>query len=558
MNNNIKYNNKMYDINKEKYVYSSTKKYLLDLLNCFEKMSNDKIKELPDKLEYLIKASSDLGISFIYLLIILKNKDSEKNLSSFLISLYYEDIETRRLEQLFNNITSAYDFVGAANNNNIAEFLQNIEIFGILDNYKNEVRTNLSKIEIIYSKITSTIDIYNTYIEVGEASEEDAREIKLKYDECLKEINDLKINRNIPNLKFNLDFFNDLLSSVDINKLDNKNKEIKYFGIDENDYNFSNNINNNLSFSSSKIISQRLEKIPLKNRKFFILNELLNYGEDVETEFKNYMFFTNINEIIPLHLAQKLQRLFCGFLNNKGGRIYFGINDQKYVKGNKLNYEQRDKLSLELINLTNGFYPECKTSKISVHFIPIKGSNQAFLKDRYVTKVIIKQGDTDKLYSVSNKVYESYKRVQCMVSNLKPEVIANEIYKRKANPEMPIPEDQFKDPEPEENLYESDDIYGENYKKRKRNKKYYKNELIAIKVKNINEETPVFLLDEVFNEDNNIIENKKFFENNGISLGYGYIYVRDKNSAYSIIDKYDNMNIYGKKIRLHIDKKRNY
>ena len=558
MNNNIKYNNKMYDINKEKYVYSSTKKYLLDLLNFFEKMSNDKIKELPDKLEYLIKASSDLGISFIYLLIILKNKDSEKNLSSFLISLYYEDIETRRLEQLFNNITSAYDFVGAANNNNISEFLQNIEIFGILDNYKNEVRTNLSKIEIIYSKITSTIDIYNTYIEVGEASEEDAREIKLKYDECLKEINDLKINRNIPNLKFNLDFFNDLLSSVDINKLDNKNKEIKYFGIDENDYNFSNNINNNLSFSSSKIISQRLEKIPLKNRKFFILNELLNYGEDVETEFKNYMFFTNINEIIPLHLAQKLQRLFCGFLNNKGGRIYFGINDQKYVKGNKLNYEQRDKLSLELINLTNGFYPECKTSKISVHFIPIKGSNQAFLKDRYVTKVIIKQGDTDKLYSVSNKVYESYKRVQCMVSNLKPEVIANEIYKRKANPEMPIPEDQFNDPEPEENLYESDDIYGENYKKRKRNKKYYKNELIAIKVKNINEETPVFLLDEVFNEDNNIIENKKFFENNGISLGYGYIYVRDKNSAYSIIDKYDNMNIYGKKIRLHIDKKRNY
>ena len=558
MNNNIKYNNKMYDINKEKYVYSSTKKNLLDLLNFFEKMSNDKIKELPDKLEYLIKASFDLGISFIYLLIILKNKDSEKNLSSFLISLYYEDIETRRLEQLFNNITSAYDFVGAANNNNISEFLQNIEIFGILDNYKNEVRTNLSKIEIIYSKITSTIDIYNTYIEVGEASEEDAREIKLKYDECLKEINDLKINRNISNLKFNLDFFNDLLSSVDINKLENKNKEIKYFGIDENDYNFSNNINNNLSFSSSKIISQRLEKIPLKNRKFFILNELLNYGEDVETEFKNYMFFTNINEIIPLHLAQKLQRLFCGFLNNKGGRIYFGINDQKYVKGNKLNYEQRDKLSLELINLTSGFYPECKTSKISVHFIPIKGSNQAFLKDRYVTKVIIKQGDTDKLYSVSNKVYESYKRVQCMVSNLKPEVIANEIYKRKANPEMPIPEDQFNDPEPEENLYENDDVYGENYKKRKRNKKYYKNELIAIKVKNINEETPVFLLDEVFNEDNNIIENKKFFENNGISLGYGYIYVRDKNSAYSIIDKYDNMNIYGKKIRLHIDKKRNY
>ena len=172
--------------------------------------------------------------------------------------------------------------------------------------------------------------------------------------------------------------------------------------------------------------------------------------------------------------------------------------------------------------------------------------------------MIIKQGDTDKLYSVSNKVYESYKRVQCLVSNLKPEVIANEIYKRKSNPEKPIPENQFIDPEPEENFYENEYMYGENNKKRKRNKKNYKNELIAIKVKNINEETPVFLLDEVFNEDNNIIENTKFFENNGISLGYGYIYVRDKNSAYAIIDKYDNMNIYGKKIKLNIDRKKNF
>ena len=548
----------MNSINKEAYVYLNTKKYLLDLLNFFEKMTDEKYKELPDKLEYLIKASSDIGISFIYLLIILKNKDTDKNLSSFLISLYYEEIETRRLEQLFRIISSVFDFAGAANNNNIAEFLQNIEIFGILDNYKNEARTNLTKIENIYIKITSTIDIFNIYIEIGEASEEDTKEIKLKYDDCVNEINDLKICENIPNLKYNLDFFNDLMSSIDISKLDSKNKEIKEFRIDENDYNFSNNINNNLSLSSNKIISERLEKIPLKNRKFFILNELLNYGEDTETEFKNYIFFSSVNEIIPLHLAQKLQRLFCGFLNNKGGRIYFGINDQKYVKGNKLTYEQRDKLSLELLNLTSGFYPECKSSKISVHFIPIKGSNQAFLKDRYVTKVIIKQGDTDKLYSVSNKVYESYKRVQCLVSNLKPEVIANEIYKRKSNPEKPIPENQFIDPEPEENFYENEYMYGENNKKRKRNKKNYKNELIAIKVKNINEETPVFLLDEVFNEDNNIIESTKFFENNGISLGYGYIYVRDKNSAYSIIDKYDNMNIYGKKIKLHIDRKKNF
>lgn len=549
------------DDNKEKYIYLNTKKYLLDLLNFFENMTNERIKELPDKLEYLIKASSDLGIPFIYLLIILKNKDTEKSLGSFFISLYYEEIETQRLEQLFQNIYKAFDFVGAAENNNIAEFLQNIEIFGIIEYYKNEPRTNLTIIENIYTIITSTIDIYNTYIEVGETSEEDIKEIKLKYDECKKEINDLKINKNIPNLKFNLDFFNDLLNSIDIHKLDNKNKEIKSLGIDENDYNFSNNINNisnNLSISSSRIISQRLEKIPLKNRKFFILNELLSYGEDTETEFKNYLFFAKINEIVPLHLSQKIQRLYCGFLNNKGGRIYFGINDQKYVKGNKLTYEQRDKLSLELINLASGFYPECKTSKISVHFIPIKSLNQQFLKDRYVTKVIIKQGDTDKLYSISSKVYESYKRVHSLVSTLKPESIAAEIYKRKSNPEKPIPDSEFIDPEPEENLWESDYAYGENGRKRKRNKKYYKNELITIKIKNINEETPVFLLDEVFSEDSNMIENKKFFENNGFSLGYGYIYVRDKNSAYAIIDKYDNMNIYGKKIRLYIDRKKNF
>ncbi len=552
----------------KEYDYKKEKNEILNLLNSCEQ----EMETVLGKLDHFIEASKDLGIPYLYLLIGLKSPKLNINIGSCLISLYFEDREKEKIKQLFSIVFRAFSYNGPPNysiSNPIEkDFLINIENFGEQENEIPREKGNL--LENLYFMIASTIELYNSYLEIKEDSPDDIIKIKKQYEECQKEIMNLKNNKDILHLQYNIDFYNDLLSTINLSKLDNKNKN-------DNNNNIINDSNNEDSLSMSKSFSQHLEKIPLKDRTFFILNEVVSEGENLEIEFKNYRFFSEPNVVIQNNCADKIKKLICGLLNNMGGRIYFGINDEKCVKGNKLTYKQRDELRLELLNLTTYFYPECKSSKLSVHFIPIKDSNNKFL-DRYVTKMIVKQGDTDKLYSISDKIYESYKRLQGMVTQLRPEVIANEIYKRKNNPEKPIPEKEFIDPEPEKNVYqrnsinlnESDDYYNNNIynyndnnyymdnhwnKKKKKNKNKHRNnpkELIKIKVQNIDTEAPAFLLKEIFQDSKNLIVDSVFFENNGLSLGYGHIFVKDKKSAKIIINKYNGKDFFSKKIKLYI------
>ena len=513
------------------YDYAKEKKGILDLLKSCEK----EMIILKDKLNYFIKASKDLGIPYIYLLIGLKSPKSKTNIVGFLFSLYFENIEMEKLEELFFLIFDAF-FYECPDKYSITnpiekDFLINIGKMDLMEEYTNESpRQNGNLIENIYFKIASTIELYDSYIVTTDNSEDDINKIISQYEDCKKEIKNLKNNKDILHLKYNLDFFNDLLKKVKLNKLDKKN---------ENDIN-NNNINDededgddgNNDLSMSRSFSQHLEKMPLKERTFFILNETVNYGEDEEIVIKNYKFFKEKEEIFSNNCGEKIKKLICGLLNNKGGRIFFGINDENnenIVKGNKLSYKQRDELRLELLNLTTYFYPECKSSKISVHFMPIKDEDNNFL-DRYVTKIIVKQGDTEKLYSISDKKYESYKRIEGKNNQIKAKGIASEIYKRKKNPEKPLPDDEFIDPEPEKNFYEkhsknsnerehhhNDNNNRNNYYENQKTKKKYNNrnrnnkENIKIIVKNIDKEAPIFLLKDIFQEYKDLIVDSKFF-----------------------------------------------
>ncbi len=558
----------MENIASEKYNYKKSKDYIQDLFKIMEKNKEEDFKLLPEKLDYLIQASKDLGLSFVYLLMALKPKNSHKNMALFLLELYIDEIEKQKIENLFTIIIDSFNYIGPKDyliSNPIEDkFLKNIQDCDIMENLsETKTRKECTVIENLYSRIVSTIDKYYTYIGKDERLENDLTEILSQYNECRKDIDNLKDNKSIPNIKFNIDFFNDLIDIIDFNKLYKKNSFNR-----EDSWNINNNSNDlslslvlNNSFSSS--FSQHLETIPLKDRIFFKINETLSYGEDIEIEFKNY-YFKNCS--LPNDLEKILKHSICGMLNNKGGRIFFGITDNKVVKGQQLNYNQRDQITLYLLNLTTKFYPNCKSSKISVHFIPIKDENQNFMNNLYVTKIIIKQGDTDKLYSVSNIDYESYMRLQGMVSHLKPEEIANEIHERKTKPKVSIPDDEFDDPKPEENLYESKikkfEVYKvndyfleliakENQNQRKENSE---KDLIKIKIRNISEETPIDVLEAMFSEFNDILEKKLLFKIGECSAGYAYLFTKTKESAKKIIDTFDGKDVYGKKIQLFIKK----
>ena len=348
---------------------------------------------------------------------------------------------------------------------------------------KNQRRKNKNEVEKMYDEITSLISNLRMRINIDdnfdneiinyfdfvikeESDKINNLEKENKYSKAIIEyfkekiknlenlFNEINKNRNYPNT-FNKEIVNDLFSS----EVDIKNKNYNTFSKNFEISNFS--LTNNLNDGRFNIVEtlQKVREIPLKKRTSFYKDEQLTEGEDEFTEFKNYY--------LPLteEKGNELKRQFCAFLNNKGGRLYLGINDQKIVKGIILNYKKCDGLRNLLVNYTYDFYPKCRLDKIKVYFIPIKSmKDNKIINNLYVVKVIVLQGEPNILYSMTNKGFNSAIRLQGQCANLTAEEITKEIIRRGKLGELNKYENlnvnnQFNDPEPEknfENEYEND------------------------------------------------------------------------------------------------------
>lgn len=245
-------------------------------------------------------------------------------------------------------------------------------------------------------------------------------EIKIFYSEMLKEGIDDDFHKYD---QFDIDFFNRYIKILDDSKeiLEEIEREIK-------NESRMNNLNS-------------VKGIPLKERTFFYDKEKLVYGEDIQIEYKNYSF------PFKKHHKVKIKKQICAFLNSKGGRIFIGISDDKIINGIILNYPKRDKIANEIVNLTYNFYPKCR-ALIDVNFIPIKNDENQYIKNKYVIKIIVLQGETNQLYSYTTKGFKSCLRKKGQNINLVAEEIINEIKKREKSPEIKINPNEFKDPEP--------------------------------------------------------------------------------------------------------------
>ncbi len=215
-----------------------------------------------------------------------------------------------------------------------------------------------------------------------------------------------------------------------------------------------------------------------KSRLFFYYKEKLHHEEDETTEYKNYKlpFNTfnntsnkqkNSNNIIDTSFI--IKKLYCSFLNHKGGRLYIGINDDLIVEGNFINLKERDNIKRHLLNLSDGFYPNCRSEKIKVHFIPIKSRiNERYLIDYFVVKVVIKPGDKDKLYSINRRGFKSYLRNQNQCVELEAMEIEEMIMKKKMinindkNLMHDLKQDNYDDMEVDEVIVDSNLIIANN------------------------------------------------------------------------------------------------
>ena len=535
----------------------SNQKSFIDLI---QQLINNFFSENSTTLSILYKLNKilpdiihNIGIPLCELL------NEKTTIINYYYNLYLQNDSSNK--NILINFINIFNFESSAKNpvDNLFEKLQYKEPFtcSIL---KSQKRNNKTEIEILYDEITTLFS--NIRIKINNKDKfdkENYNSFQYSIKEKLDKIKKLETENKYP--KALIEYFQEKIENLlflfnKINKEQNRHNEIKTESVFKGQ-------NNNSEFNIDEIL-QKLRDIPLKNRTSFYKDEQLSQGEDEFTEFKNYY--------LPLteEKGNELKRQFCAFLNNKGGRLYLGINDQKIVKGLILDYKMRDDLRNLLVNFTYDFYPKCRLDKIKVYFIPVKNmKDNKFINDLFVVKIIILQGDPFILYSMTNKGFNSAIRLQGQCANLTAEEITNEIIRRGKLADsnkienLNLINNQFNDPEPEINYEneldnkESSNSSEENINHHKeKNIKINNRDIFVVEVKNIDQNLDIKDVYDKFEDCGSIY--KKFFSKNGKSKGYGLLKFSNENMGISAIKKMNNLLIGGKRISLSVKNKSNF
>ena len=514
---------------------------------------NPDSKDFMDEIPFIIK---DLGIPFAH------NFIHDSNIYFNLLGLYFDKKEkndekfVKKIEMIFEACMDVFQLIVSNDElNKIREYLLDLQII----KEKDKIIDSQTNTEKLYEDCNILLSDLKTLIEIGKDKEK-IEELEKKYKNLAKDIKIFSKKSNTAEIEF----FNELIQEAD-----------DYFkNINLSKPNDKVNKLNEDKKNEDKIYKDEIvEKItykPLDQRTSFYLDEKIKEKRNEVIEFKNYHF--------PLTFGNKeeIKQLICGFLNSKGGRLYIGINGQNLVKGVVLNSKARDTSRNELVNLTYDFYPNCRTNKIWVDFIPVKDvKTQKFISKKYIIKVRVYPGDPEFLYSMTSKGYRSYMRRgdQCLVLNsieIYNEIKSRDDFKQIKNQDnVFIQEMSIRDPEPEKNDNEEDydlsldlpffgvdsnDNLSENVKNivRKNEKKYpkkkknnSKNEgTFIVKIENIDETLPKNVVNRTFN-------NCRRFRQE-IMEGFGFLYFSNLNDANNCIAQYNGYKLGNKNLKLNL------
>ena len=409
----------------------------------------------------------------------------------------------------------------------------------------NEKRTEKNEIEEIYDTLNlPNLNEEKIKLLIKQINEVEKRNIyPISTIQYLKEKLDLiwgnSQKKNINNLIDSINNINNICNII--NSLQNFN----YLFFVNNMQINNNNINNFRNGLNTDEIN-KLKEIPLKDRVYLYSEEDLNDEEDEYTEFKNYT--------LPFspEIIYELKRQYCGFLNSHGGRIYIGINDLRIVKGLNLDNTQRDTIRKELVNYINDFYPECRTNKINVYFIPIKSkqTNQ-IINHLYVIKIIIMPGEPYHLYSLSNKGgFISTLRLPGQCINLTAEEIYTEIIKRGELLKRSDNNEENRNGDIKENIYEElneniNESENEETDEKSDNTNNKKKVIYVVKITNIDTSIKIKDINRFFNGCGS--SEQKFPAKEGRSTGFGEIIFSKKETAKKLIEKYNRIKLCGTK-----------
>ena len=160
-------------------------------------------------------------------------------------------------------------------------------------------------------------------------------------------------------------------------------------------------------------------------RTSFTYKEQLLVLENEQIEFKGYSFPFSSS------LSDKITQTINAFLNNKGGRLYIGINNDSIVQGIELTYTKMDELKLSILNQLSSFEPPVRMGdRVSVHFLPVKNETGFAMPGLFVVKILVKPGNPRILYSVEPRSSRCYIRLDGQNIYLTYKEVMDEIIKR--------------------------------------------------------------------------------------------------------------------------------
>jgi len=198
-----------------------------------------------------------------------------------------------------------------------------------------------------------------------------------------------------------------------------------------------------------------LEQISMTRSLYPSLAPLIRFrtsfslGEIVEESQSDNMIHAFYGYPFSQETLNTLAIDICALLNRKGGRIYIGIPNDNRIKGIELSLNDKLALTQNLFQRVSDFEPPVSQDIIRVCFIPIKDTNHKFIPNLYIVKIIVKQGDPTKLYSIHKNSMTCYIRADSTSNQLMAKDITNEIIRRNMNPSLHVSQQEFEDPEPD-------------------------------------------------------------------------------------------------------------
>ena len=150
------------------------------------------------------------------------------------------------------------------------------------------------------------------------------------------------------------------------------------------------------------------------NSESYIYDETVKFIEDHYHEFK----------CLKLHLDTVIKYI-CGFLNSKGGTLYFGINNDGVVKGTDLKEFEIQSFKKKLYEALKKFVPPIGEDEVKVNFAQIykaaKLQPTYVIPNSYIVEVIIKKPARNDLYFTNYK--ECFVKRSASINQLKTKEI---------------------------------------------------------------------------------------------------------------------------------------